>query len=60
MVSSQVIMGVHGDHLLDFVFMKRSPHSTLIEMYPENKFVRDRAVIAESLGKRYIAWSGSR
>jgi len=53
-------MGVHGDHLLDFVFMKRSPHSTLIEMYPENKFVRDRAVIAESLGKRYIAWSGSR
>ena len=57
--SSQVIIGVHGDHLLDFVFMKRGPRSTLVEMYPENRFVRDRAVVVESLGQHYVAWSGS-
>jgi len=44
---------------LDFVFMKRGPRSTLIEMYPENRFVRDRAVVVESLGQHYVAWSGS-
>ena len=54
-----MVIGVHGNHLLDFVFMKRGPHSTLIEMYPENRFVRDRAVIVESLGQHYVAWSGS-
>jgi len=40
--------------------MKRGRRSTLIEMYPEKRFVRDRAVVVESLGQHYIAWSGSR
>ncbi|KXN89323.1 hypothetical protein AN958_05821 [Leucoagaricus sp. SymC.cos] len=56
---SSVVLGVHGNHLMDFAFMKRSQHSTFIEMYPERKFVRDRAVIADSLGQQYVAWSGS-
>lgn len=56
----KVVLGVYGDHLMDFAFMKRSPSSTLIEMYPEEKFALDRSVIADSLGQQYIAWSGSR
>lgn len=53
------MLGVHGDHLMDFAFMKDGEHSTLVEMYPKDKFVRDRAVIAESIGLKYVAWSGS-
>jgi hypothetical protein len=45
---------------MDFAFMRHSPYSTLIEMYPENKFVLDRAVIADSLGQQYVAWSGTK
>ncbi|XP_006463383.1 hypothetical protein AGABI2DRAFT_208124 [Agaricus bisporus var. bisporus H97] len=56
---SSVVIGVHGDHLLDFAFMKRTPHATFMEFYPKAKFVRDRAVIATSLGQHYIVWSGT-
>ncbi|KAF5357195.1 hypothetical protein D9756_006594 [Leucocoprinus leucothites] len=58
-VRSTVVLGVHGDHLVDFAFMRGESRSTLIEMYPVDKFVRDRAVVAESLGQQYVAWSGS-
>jgi hypothetical protein len=31
-----------------------------MEFYPDEKFVRDRAVIADSLGQQYVAWSGQK
>jgi len=52
---SQVVLGVHGDHLFDSMFMKQSSKSTLVELFPGDTFVRDRALAAQSIGLQYIA-----
>ncbi|KAF6764236.1 hypothetical protein DFP72DRAFT_871230 [Ephemerocybe angulata] len=42
-----VVVGVHGDHLFDAVWMRPSPQTT---------FMEDREVLIRSLGINYIAW----
>ncbi|KAF8637883.1 hypothetical protein AX17_002506 [Amanita inopinata Kibby_2008] len=52
---STVVIGVYGDHLFDGMFMRRSPKSTLIELFRGNEFERDRELAAQSIGLEYIA-----
>ncbi|PFH49927.1 hypothetical protein AMATHDRAFT_146494 [Amanita thiersii Skay4041] len=52
---STVVLGVHGNHLFDSMFMKRSPTSTLVEIFPDDTFERDQELAARSIGLRYIA-----
>jgi len=49
-------MGVYGDSLADSVFMRPSGHSTLMEFFPSDVFIRDAETAIRSLGIRYIAW----
>ncbi|KAF8800564.1 hypothetical protein BYT27DRAFT_7199682 [Phlegmacium glaucopus] len=55
-VKSSIILGVHGNHLMDSVFMQPSPQSTVIELFPTNKFSRDREFVIHARGLRYMAW----
>ncbi|KAF8348685.1 hypothetical protein F5887DRAFT_1249702 [Amanita rubescens] len=57
---SSVVLGVHGDHLFDSMFMKQSSKSTLVELFPGDTFVRDRALAAQSIGLQYIAMGRDR
>ncbi|KAM6503476.1 hypothetical protein JOM56_000419 [Amanita muscaria] len=57
---STIVLGVYGDHLFDSMFMKRSPESTLMELFPDATFVRDRELAARSIGLQYIALAGDR
>ncbi|KAF8903321.1 hypothetical protein CPB84DRAFT_1814696 [Gymnopilus junonius] len=59
-VKSSLILSVHGNHLMDAVFMRPTPQSTLVELFPSGKFVRDREFAMRSLGLHYVAWQGSR
>ncbi|KAF5310950.1 hypothetical protein D9619_008081 [Psilocybe cf. subviscida] len=54
-VKSSVVIGVHGDHLMDALFMRRTPHSALLELFPQDKFVLDRERAARSIGLSYTA-----
>jgi hypothetical protein len=58
-VTSSIILGVHGDHLMESVFMRRTPQSTLLELFPLNKFVRDQQYSAHAIGLNYIAVQGN-
>ncbi|KAH9478453.1 hypothetical protein JR316_0008908 [Psilocybe cubensis] len=59
-VKSSIIISVHGEHLMDSVFMRPTPPSTLFELFPPNKFERDREYAIQALNLRYIAWQGSK
>ena len=50
-----MVLGLHGDHLFDGMFMKRSPKSTIVELFPGDAFVRDRELAVHSIGLQYIA-----
>ena len=54
-VKSSVVIGVHGDHLMDALFMRPTPHSALLEIFPADKFVLDRERAANSVGLGYTA-----
>ncbi|KAL0960064.1 hypothetical protein HGRIS_011712 [Hohenbuehelia grisea] len=53
---STVLLGAHGTHLLDGAFLKRTPKTTLMELFPADSFTRERQVIARSLSMNYTAW----
>ncbi|KAJ7634875.1 hypothetical protein FB45DRAFT_910124 [Roridomyces roridus] len=55
-VRSTVLLGVYDSDLIDCAYMQRSPHSTVMEFFPPQRFARDQQLVAESLGMRYIAW----
>jgi len=59
-VKSSVIIGVHGGHIMDSVFMRPTPKSTVMEFFPSDKYARDQEFAARSLGLQYTAWWGSR
>ncbi|KAF7977347.1 hypothetical protein HWV62_4143 [Athelia sp. TMB] len=54
-----VLVGTHGLHLADSYYMRRSPHTTLIEIFPDGEYVKDNALACHSIGTRYIAWSSN-
>ncbi|KZP18125.1 hypothetical protein FIBSPDRAFT_829640 [Athelia psychrophila] len=54
-----VLVGAHGTHLADSYYMRRSPHTTLIEFFPEGEYVRDNELTCRSIGTQYIAWSNN-
>ncbi|TFK72089.1 hypothetical protein BDN72DRAFT_378723 [Pluteus cervinus] len=56
---SSIILGVHGPHLMDSIFMKRTPWSTLFELFPFDSFSREYEVAVKSVGLGYTAWSGT-
>jgi hypothetical protein len=45
---------------MDSVFMRRTPQSTLVEIFPSDKFVRDRQYAMQSIGVNYIAVQGTK
>ncbi|TFK38131.1 hypothetical protein BDQ12DRAFT_684016 [Crucibulum laeve] len=59
-VKSTVVLGPYGHHLFDTMFMRRTPHSTLMEFFPEETFVRDEELVVGSIGLKYVAWWNSR
>jgi hypothetical protein len=52
------VLSVHGAHLTDVAFMRRTPQSTVMEFFPPYMFNRDCEIVVQSLGIRYIAWQG--
>ncbi|TFK26554.1 hypothetical protein FA15DRAFT_667237 [Coprinopsis marcescibilis] len=59
-VRSTIVLGVHGDHLLDSIWMRPSSKATLMELFPENDFVLTRELAARSIGINYVAWWGNK
>ncbi|KIJ15878.1 hypothetical protein PAXINDRAFT_114346 [Paxillus involutus ATCC 200175] len=53
---STVVVGVYGDHLADSLYMAPSSHSTLMEIFPPETFIRDAEISVNSLGIKYLAW----
>jgi len=53
---SSVILSVHGNHLMDSIFMRSSSQSTVIEFFPAEKFSRNRELVIQARGLRYMAW----
>ena len=41
---------------MDSIFMRSSPQSTVIELFPANKFSRDRELAIQARGLKYMAW----
>ncbi|KAG2008231.1 hypothetical protein CC2G_013686 [Coprinopsis cinerea AmutBmut pab1-1] len=58
-VRSTIVLGTHGNHLLDSVWMRPSPKATLIEIFPQDEFVLTRELPARSIGINYVAWRGN-
>jgi len=46
--------------MMDSVFMRPAPRSTVMEMFPTDKYAKDQELVAQSLGLKYTAWWGSR
>jgi len=59
-VQSTVIMGVYGSNLFETVYMKPSPHTLVMEFFPDGVFTKDVEVVAGALGFDYLAWWGDR
>jgi len=57
-VQSTIVLSVHGAHLADAAFMRRTPQSALMEFFPPNVFNRDCETVVQSMGIRYVAWWG--
>jgi len=53
---STVVLGVYGEHLFDSIYMKHSPHSTVMEFWPAGAFTRDVELPTTSTGLNYVAW----
>ncbi|KAF9239881.1 hypothetical protein BU15DRAFT_87881 [Melanogaster broomeanus] len=53
---STTLIGVHGEHLADSVYMVPSSHSSLMEIFPEGIFTRDAEISMTALGISYFAW----
>lgn len=56
----QVVLGVHGMHLVDFVFMQPSSHTTLFEIFPYGTFRRDNQILAHAVGSLHLVWWNDR
>jgi len=54
----KIVLSVHGAHLADAAFMRRTPQSALMEFFPPNVFNRDCEIVMQSMGIRYVAWWG--
>ncbi|KAF8911283.1 hypothetical protein CPB85DRAFT_1304550 [Mucidula mucida] len=59
-VQSTVVLGVHDGDMMDAVYMKTTPQTTLIEMFPPKTYVRDREVVVRGLGMRYVGLDNER
>jgi len=57
-VKSSIILSVHGNHLMDSVFMQPSSQSTVIELFPADRFSPDREFAIHARGLKYMAWCG--
>ncbi|KAG6890279.1 hypothetical protein C0992_002428 [Termitomyces sp. T32_za158] len=57
---STVLLGPYGSDLLDCLFMKPSPETTLVEIFPSGTFARDEELVARSINVHYIAWWNDR
>ncbi|KAL4079402.1 hypothetical protein J3A83DRAFT_4085723 [Scleroderma citrinum] len=53
---SMVIVGVHGSHLADSVFMAPSPRATLMEIFPPGTLTREAEVSMKSLNINHFVW----
>lgn len=57
-VMSDVVLGVHGPHLLDAAFMKPSPETAVLEFFSPGTASRGTESIISALGMKYAAfWS---
>ncbi|KIK56611.1 hypothetical protein GYMLUDRAFT_61873 [Collybiopsis luxurians FD-317 M1] len=59
-VKSNVILSVQGPDILDGVFLKPSPVTTMVEFFSPDVASREHESIARALGSKYIAWSNNR
>lgn len=59
-MQSTVVLGAHGDHLFDSVFMHPTSSSSLLEFFPPNKFSSRNQEAVQEAGHRYIAFSGTK
>jgi hypothetical protein len=53
-------LGVYGSNLFESVYMKPSPHTLVMEFFPDGTFTKDVEVVARALGFDYLAWWGNR
>ncbi|KAG6831202.1 hypothetical protein H0H87_005918 [Tephrocybe sp. NHM501043] len=59
-IYEQVLLGPYSADLLDCLFMKPSPQTTLLEFFPTDTFGRDEELVAQSRGIQYLAWRNDR
>ncbi|KAJ7599040.1 hypothetical protein C8J56DRAFT_180699 [Mycena floridula] len=59
-VRSTIVIGVQNDELLDAIYVKPSPHATVMEFFAPDTFCRDRQLVADALHINYLAWWKSR
>ncbi|THV02769.1 hypothetical protein K435DRAFT_652613 [Dendrothele bispora CBS 962.96] len=55
-VKSNVVLGVHGPHLLDAAYMKRSPETTVLEFFSPGTASPDTHAVIDALGMKYLPW----
>ncbi|KAF9009998.1 hypothetical protein BDQ17DRAFT_1397480 [Cyathus striatus] len=60
MVESTVVVSAYGGHLFDALFMRPASQSSVIEIFPEDVFMRDRWLAATSIGINYIGLTQSK
>ncbi|KAG8216748.1 hypothetical protein J3R82DRAFT_6963 [Butyriboletus roseoflavus] len=54
---STIVIGVHGAHMADCVYMPPSSRATVMEMFPPGVFIQDAEMAVRALdGVGYIAW----
>jgi hypothetical protein len=53
---STIVLGTHGDHLLDSIYLRPSQHSTVMEFFPPQGFSSKVQEFIKEAGYRYIAW----
>jgi hypothetical protein len=59
LAQSTIVLSVYGDHLADAMFMRRTPQSALMEIFPPNAFNRDWETVVRTMGIHYVAWQGN-
>ncbi|PPQ99250.1 hypothetical protein CVT24_009295 [Panaeolus cyanescens] len=57
---SSAVIGVHGNHLMDGLFMEPTPQTVVMELFPAERFSRVREFALKSVGLQYVAWSGKK
>lgn len=58
-LGADVVISVHGGHIMDATYMKPTDKSVVVELFPEGSFDGEYAAVMKELGFHWQGWAAS-